>query len=38
MQLINYAKLYQQEEPVLGHPMLKHYALDLKYINLNNGT
>ena len=38
MQLIDYTKIYQQEEPVFGHPMLKHFALDPKYINLNNGT
>jgi hypothetical protein len=37
MQLKDSAKIYKQEEPVFGHPMLKHYALDPEYINLNNG-
>ena len=37
MQLMDSAKVYKQEEPVFGHSMLKHYALDPEYINLNNG-
>ena len=37
MQLIDSAKTYKQEEPVFGHPMLKHYALDPEYLNLNSG-
>jgi len=38
MQLIDYTKIYKQEEPVFGRPVLEHYFLDPEYINLNNGT
>ncbi|KAF8194638.1 pyridoxal phosphate-dependent transferase [Pholiota molesta] len=29
---------YKEEKPEFGHGMLKHYALDPSYINLNNGS
>ena len=30
-------ELYKQPPPPFGHALLKYYALDPKYINLNNG-
>ena len=30
-------ELYKQAPPPFGHALLKHYALDPEYINLNNG-
>ncbi|KDR81048.1 hypothetical protein GALMADRAFT_241675 [Galerina marginata CBS 339.88] len=31
-------KSYKDEKPEFGHPMLKYYALDPEYINLNSGS
>ncbi|KAF8194637.1 pyridoxal phosphate-dependent transferase, partial [Pholiota molesta] len=38
MQLINLSTSYKDEEPEFGHGMLKHFALDPSYINMNNGS
>jgi hypothetical protein len=38
MQLINLSTSYKDEEPEFGHGMLKHFALDPSYINMNNGA
>lgn len=37
MQLIHSAQTYKNETPEFGHAMLKHFALDPGYLNLNNG-
>ena len=31
-------ELYKQPPPPFGHALLKYYALDPEYINLNNGV
>ena len=31
------SELYKQPPPPFGHSLLKYYALDPEYINLNNG-
>jgi hercynylcysteine S-oxide lyase len=31
-------ELYKQPPPPFGHALLKYYALDPEYINLNNGS
>ena len=31
-------ELYKQPPPPFGHALLKYYALDPGYINLNNGV
>ncbi|KAF9483081.1 lolT-1 [Pholiota conissans] len=38
MQLKNGLKAYKEDKPEFGHGMLKYYALDPSYINLNNGS
>ncbi|KAF4610713.1 hypothetical protein D9613_007297 [Agrocybe pediades] len=32
------SKAYKKDKPEFGHAMLKYYALDPEYINLNNGS
>lgn len=30
--------LYAQPPPKFGHDLLKHFAIDAEYVNLNHGT
>ncbi|KAF5379469.1 hypothetical protein D9615_006556 [Tricholomella constricta] len=38
MENLDLAELYKQPPPNFGHDMLKHFAFDPGYINLNNGS
>ncbi|KAF8159185.1 pyridoxal phosphate-dependent transferase [Crassisporium funariophilum] len=38
MESLNRKDLYKQEPPPFGKALLKHYALDPEYLNLNNGS